>query len=471
MKLQNEYLIIVDKETSPGFYKLCNSVIRFNEFLEDDKEFKIQKNKIFFGKKPYGYQVKRGKVKGKTQNFFYITLEFEGEEKYLPGYKQLLRRLKYIFYENKSIIETLRDDLSFHYSQLSYALIHKIENLMRKFITYFMIINVGKNWINESSPNQIKEVLDKTKRKEYIDVLQQLDFIHLGDFLFKAYHDEDISRLLERIETIDKSITPLELQSYIPKSNWDKYFKNKIDCDDEYLKKRWERLYELRNKIAHTSHFTVGNYQDIQDLVNDIEEKLEQAFIKIDSIEIKAEDKEQLSKTIVVNTNEHIGLFLNEWNNLEKQINRLAGMESNNFMINLKAIGEKGYLVDELLYKVEDNRKFRNILVHGTELVNTEVIQNHIKEIRNINSFLQLSWDIEVKEAFEKLGGEASLNEIYKYIEQNTIRELTASWKSSIRKAIYYYSSDADLYLGKKDLFMKTGKGKWKLRDTKIPAT
>ena len=56
-------------------------------------------------------------------------------------------------------------------------------------------------------------------------------------------------------------------------------------------------------------------------------------------------------------------------------------------------------------------------------------------------------------------------------IEKNTHRELTSSWKTSVRKAIYNYSSDVDLYLGKEDLFTKVGKGKWKLRDSKNPAT
>ena len=213
MTLQNEYLVIIDRESNPGFYKLCNTTKEFNRFIQADKEFLVSKNKIKTGKSDFFYHIKRGVVKGKNQNFFYITLKFNDEEKYLPQYKEFLRKLKNVFHENNSIVETLRDDLSFHYAQLAYSLIHEIENLMRKFITYFMITNVGKNWVDESSPTQIKEALGKSKRKEYRDVLQQLDFIHLGDFLFKSYHEEDISDLFEKIKTLKEDIGISSFQS------------------------------------------------------------------------------------------------------------------------------------------------------------------------------------------------------------------------------------------------------------------
>jgi len=344
MTLQNEYLVIIDRESNPGFYKLCNTTKEFNRFIQADKEFLVSKNKIKMGKSDFFYHVKRGVVKGKNQNFFYITLKFNDEEKYLPQYKEFLRKLKNIFHENNSIVETLRDDLSFHYAQLAYSLIHEIENLMRKFITYFMITNVGKNWVDESSPTQIKEALGKSKRKEYRDVLQQLDFIHLGDFLFKSYHEEDISHLFEKIKTLKEDIGIDDLKSYIPKSNWDKYFKERVDCDDEYLQKRWKQLYELRNKIAHTSHFTIGNYDSIQVLVSEIKEKLEKAFSNIDTIEVEEEDREKLSQNIATNINEHIGIFLQEYNKLEKQIMKLAKTDNINISFNLNIIKEQSYM-------------------------------------------------------------------------------------------------------------------------------
>jgi len=465
MEFQNEYLIIIDKETDSGFYSLCNSIERFNEFIESEKKLKIKNHKIIMDNHNYNYFIKQGKVKGKEQNFFYITLGFEGNEESIEKYKNLLRIIKKVFQSNKIIMETLRDDLSFHYSKSAYSLIHNIENMMRKFITYFMITNVGKDWVNESSPTHIQEALDKSKRKQYIDVLQQLDFIHLGDFLFKVYSDEDISNLFKRIQTLTSDISIDELQNYLPKSNWDKYFKEKIDCDDIYLKKRWEQLYDLRNKIAHTSNFTVGDYEAIQTLVSEVKEKLEKAFENIDRIELLDEDKEQLSENIATNINEDIGIFIREWNKLEKRIEKLANNQGlNSFLSNLQTIKEKSHFELDLIESIKTMNSFRNQLIHRTDIISSEKIKTSIEEIKEINNKLKPNWNIEVLEAFKRLNGEATLHEIYESIKDNTDRELTTSWQSSVRKVIYHYSSDADLFIGKEDLYQKIDTGKWKLR-------
>lgn len=466
MELQNEYLVIIDKKTSSPFYSLCNSIKRFNEFIETETELKIQSNNIKMDSYSYDYYIKQGKVKGKEQIFFYITLGFQDDnEEHINKYKTLLRIIKNCFRLNKIVLETLRDDLSFYYSKLAYSLIHNIENMMRKFITYFMITNVGKDWINETSPIQIQEALGKTKRKEYIDILQQLDFIHLGDFLFKAYSEDDISSLFEKIKTLTNNIEKDELQSYLPKSNWDKYFKTIIDCDDIYLKKRWEQLYDLRNKIAHTSNFTVGDYEDIQTLVNEVKEKLEKAFENIDTIELLDRDKEQLSENIAKNINENIGIFIREWDKLEKRIEKLSNnITPSSFSSNLKNIKEKKHFELDFIESIKNMSQFRNELIHKTDIISSDNIVMSINRIKEINNKLKSNWNFEVLEAFQKLNKESTLNEIYMYIEENTHRELTGAWKSSVRKTIYYNSSDADLFIGKEDLYQHTGKGKWKLR-------
>lgn len=465
MELQNEYLIIIDKETSSPFYSLCNSIERFNEFIVTETNLNIKNNKIILDNEYFNYFIKQGKVKGKEQIFFYITLEFKGTEQIIDQYKNLLRIIKKTFQSNNIIMETLRDDLSFHYSKLAYSLIHNIENMMRKFITYFMITNVGKDWVNESSPTHIQEALDKSKRKEYIDVLQQLDFIHLGDLLFKVYSEDDISNLFKKIKTLTNNINVNELQNYLPKSNWDKYFKEIIDCDDLYLKKRWEQLYDLRNKIAHTSNFTVGNYEDIQTLVKEVKEKLEKAFENIDRIELLDEDKEQLSENIATNINEDIGIFIREWNKLEKRLEILSNnTSSSNFLSNLEIIKEKNDFELDLINSIKTMNSFRNQLIHRTVIISSEKIKTSIEKIKEIHNKLKPNWNIEVLEAFKRLNGEATLYEIYQSVKDNTHRELTSSWRTSVRKAIYNYSSDADLYIGKEDLYQKVKTGKWKLR-------
>ncbi len=73
-----------------------------------------------------------------------------------------------------------------------------------------------------------------------------------------------------------------------------------------------------------------------------------------------------------------------------------------------------------------------------------------------------------VKESLVYYGGESTLNDIYSYIYTHFGFVLPDdSEKSSIRKAIYFHSSDADLYKGKDDIFYAVetkGKGLWGLR-------
>jgi hypothetical protein len=470
MVLQNEYLIIIDKDSAPGFYSLCNNIKRFNEFIEKNGSFNIKNKKIHTSNDSFDYNVKMGKVKGKEQQFFYLTIIFNGDENKIGKFKNLLRDIKSTLHGNQTIIETLKDDLSFYYSQKAYSLIHEIENLMRKFITYFMITNVGKNWIEESSPEPIKDALKKSKRKQYIDVLQQLDFIHLGDFLFKSYQDEDISSLFEKIEALkeEEPINIENLKGHIPKSNWDKYFKEKVECDDKYLKSRWEKLYELRNKIAHTSHFTEGDFQDIKNLVDDVKEKLEQAFENINNIEIPEEEKEQLSENIAINTNEYIGKYLSQWNKLEKQIHSITNDDSNkikSFNKYLYNLEKTNNFNKDFINQLEKMKKVRNEIVHDINFTKNNNLHIYLKELEKLNAELQYSWKEEIIKALHELGGSATLDEIYDYIEKNTTRKLADSWKSSIRKTIYLYSSDTEVYLGKEDLFERIDKGKWKLRD------
>ena len=212
MKIQNEYLIIIDQKKSKGFSSLCNTEERFNEFLCNTSSLKIHKSMIEHNCNKYSYHLKRGEIKEKNQAFFHLLTAFDGETERLSEYKLYIKELKSALSNDILSVTSLRDDVSFYYSQQAYSKIHIIENLMRKFITYFMITNIGTNWIEESSPESIKQALDKSKRNQYVDMLQQLDFIHLGDFLFKTYNNEGISNLFKKIKSLDNSKKMIDIE-------------------------------------------------------------------------------------------------------------------------------------------------------------------------------------------------------------------------------------------------------------------
>ena len=187
MNLVTEYLIIVDKEASEAFYHLCDNVDGFNKLLASDPDISISGNVIVYKENlKAGYRVKTSKVGGKQQRFFHVKITYDGDETGMDGYVKLLRSMRGIVHRSGGQPETLWDDVSLYYSQKSYPLIHKVENLMRKLIAYFMLTNIGKGWVTQTSPGIVIDAIDKSKRKQYLDALHQIDFIHLGDFLFNV---------------------------------------------------------------------------------------------------------------------------------------------------------------------------------------------------------------------------------------------------------------------------------------------
>lgn len=78
-----------------------------------------------------------------------------------------------------------------------------------------------------------------------------------------------------------------------------------------------------------------------------------------------------------------------------------------------------------------------------------------------------MSWPDEIVQAFIELGGEATYQKLYDYIEENTERDLPASWKEIIRARIEERSSDSSAFKGQEDLFYSVGgigSGRWGLR-------
>src|ERR1700753_2752926 len=171
MKLTTEYLVIIEKDASPVFYHLGSNVEGFNKLIQTDPNIIVASSLIKFKDElSVHYEIRHGKVEGKDQRFFHIKLSFDGDESNIGKFTALLRAIRSTIKNSKGEMETLWDDVSLYFSEKSYPLIHNIENLMRKLITYFMLTNVGKEWVIEASPTSVKEAINKSKRQEYVNV-------------------------------------------------------------------------------------------------------------------------------------------------------------------------------------------------------------------------------------------------------------------------------------------------------------
>lgn len=102
--------------------------------------------------------------------------------------------------------------------------------------------------------------------------------------------------------------------------------------------------------------------------------------------------------------------------------------------------GKEFYILDLLSFL----KRIRN---------NNGVVKITESTIKEISHTASISWREEVINAFKALGGTATLDQVYSYIQRNTARQLTKEWKATARKAIYYYCEDRDLFLGKEKLY------------------
>lgn len=464
--IKTEYLIVIDKKSASALYNFLNSNKRFNELLEQNKDVSIKSrpSKIIFKNNDFEYTVKHGQVDGKEQKYFYLTIGNVGELK--PEYKELLRAIKKIIYNEDFIIETLQDDLSFYYSQQAYSLIHEIENYMRKFITFFMIAIVGKDWVENSTPKIVKDAIEKSKRKQYTDILQQLDFKHLGDVLFGNYQIEENSKLLKKISsyTDTSQIDLVELKGYVPNSNWDKFFKDIVDCDDTYLKSRWNNLYDLRNIVAHTSSLSEDKYLEIESLVNDVQPKLMEAFEKLNTIKLKSNERLAISEKIATNVDPNVGHYFEDLNDYEMEIRALVdGGENLPFKALVQQLKSENRIDTDTFNKIEQMMELKSKLIF--ESVPSDISLSKLnQQLGELKNKISSTWSKDVYQALKSIGSKGTWDDIYESVSKTSSRNFTTSWKTSVRKAIYTNSSDADLFDGRFDIYKKINKGHWMIR-------
>jgi hypothetical protein len=76
----------------------------------------------------------------------------------------------------------------------------------------------------------------------------------------------------------------------------------------------------------------------------------------------------------------------------------------------------------------------------------------------------QGNWKDEVYNAMRQLGGEADLKEIYDRVKENREGNVPASFESIVRKAIYHYAPETDIFLNKEKLYQQVSSGRWRIR-------
>lgn len=373
-----EYLVLIDSKE-----EFCKSTQTLNNLIEAYDGITIQGNSIKFKGCTFSFFVQLGEPDNTSHRFFHIKIENE-DDKQFGDYQTFLKFLRTILSKiSGQPVEVLTDDLSSARCIEAYPIIHHLENKMRKLITKFMLTNIGLGWSKDSTPKEVVDSIKSTKPKE-TNFLHEVDFIQLSKFLFNSYASLDSKKVIEKIKEA-KSVQDLdleELREFVPQSNWERYFATIVDCSNEFLQKRWERLYELRNKVAHNRFIAQDELDELKVLSSEVDDKLQAALDNLDKIYISNEKKEEVAENVALNRDELYREFLEAWNVLLDVMHRVAVLISTEDNRNKIGNGKNWRgMVNVLIandcvskdfkQQMQEIAQFRNTLVHHPDVIFT----------------------------------------------------------------------------------------------------
>lgn len=292
--------------STPFDESFCCDKDSFINFLQVEKSIILKESKLIFteynNKLELDYSVEVGITPDNNERYFFLKIETLNEIIFLSSefylFESLVEKISGVsakIHPLKTKVNTIWNDIGIIYATNAYPVINNIENLMRKLISKFMLINVGVNWIDlRLEKDVITTKITKFDDEKYINDLYKIDFIQLSNILFNKKRDltlEEVDRMLGDEKNINLDID--KLKRFIPKSNWELYFSEIVKEKDTDLKKKWEILYGLRNMVAHNRFMLRKNYEECLGISNQIKNILNNAIENLDNINL---NKVQINK-------------------------------------------------------------------------------------------------------------------------------------------------------------------------------
>ncbi len=200
-----------------------------------------------------------------------ILLKVEGEAN-LEAFRHPL--VKHLKDERFDFIYILTDEVSKQISENLYSNINTLENLLRKYLTTFFATRLGPKWWDDVANDELnKKVRDRKnnetlfskhlihgKEETLVDTKSFLiDFKDLGEIIYRVsagnLKSDNITKQIEGLDETDIANLPNAVKTLKNeiKTNIKKYFP---EFEKIEFQKKWEFLYNIRNKVAHNGLLT-----------------------------------------------------------------------------------------------------------------------------------------------------------------------------------------------------------------------
>ena len=220
------------------------------------------------------------------------------------------------------------DAISEYYCNKIYPKLNVLERNLRKFLFNIYIVNFGSNYykatINEELQNKIKGLINvdsSKKTKDYIKedykaaTKKETEEIERLQRFFYSLEYNDIQKLLfipswtsadeaSKTKFLDEHENLSELSDkelrdafskFIPKSDWERFFNNKINIPN--IKEMIEQIRLYRNSIAHFKFFYKAEYNRCNTLSNRLNEAIIKAIKITEDKDFAEKNAEYLSET------------------------------------------------------------------------------------------------------------------------------------------------------------------------------
>ena len=300
MKVQNSYIFLVNpykKEkkklsTAAGnkiIYEIGKNIHSY--ILDSFPDISCEKENTDFFKKVYSTSIPVGldtyNVKfiiNEVVDATYLDVIVDGKNKsqIIKCVEQVQERLLSSGIRDKYIDIISYDSISEYYCNKILPKLNALERNLRKLLFNIYIVNFGKDYyhvtISPELQNKIKGVI-KAKgndEKKEIERLQQFFYsFELNDIqklLFVpswTHIDEQAKNKFLRENTDLSHLSDEQLRDAIsqftPKSDWERFFSNKIDIPD--IEGMIEKIRQHRNSIAHFKFFNRTDYIECRNLI------------------------------------------------------------------------------------------------------------------------------------------------------------------------------------------------------------
>lgn len=311
-----------------NLYWYIKSIFPQMERIDDSKNWYKRKYKVQYKCGKYVCDIEL--IMTNVVDMFYLDIVIKGktENQIVKCFEEITDKINKSGFQEKYIDIISYDAVSEYYCNKVFPKLNTLERNLRKLLFNIYTVNFGTDYysatITEELQAQIKEKINKDPGKNTSEYLREtykvsgsqgieirrmknffysLDYSDIQKILFIPHWNESDesakNEFLEKNKDLSK-VSDKELREafskYIPKSDWSRFFSDKITiCDIEVLIKK---IQIYRNRIAHLKFFYREDYAEFNKIMNRLNEAIVKAIEITEEKDFIKKNEEFLSKSL-----------------------------------------------------------------------------------------------------------------------------------------------------------------------------